>query len=237
MIKNYLRIAFRTLARNPVYGLINVVGLAVGLSCCILITLFVIDEFNYDRFHEGSADIYRLRIERYSSGGESELTATSSAPMGSAALNDIPQIQSAVRLAQASYPIRLDDQSFFEESFFWADSSMFDVFTVSLVRGSPETALVAPYSLVLTEETARKYFGEQDPVGRVLTVDDMDLTVTGVVRSWPEQSHFSFDFLGSFSTLFRREAGLSPSAYRRSVRPVSQPAFIPLCYRFKHGLD
>ncbi|HUF08607.1 MAG TPA: ABC transporter permease [Rhodothermales bacterium] len=104
----------------------------------------------------------------------------------------------------------MDDQSFFEESFFWADSSMFDVFTVSLVRGSPKTALAAPYSLVLTEETARKYFGEQDPMGRVLTVDDMDLTVRGVARSWPEQSHFSFDFLGSFSTL-EAEQG-SPSA-------------------------
>ncbi|HMB90320.1 MAG TPA: ABC transporter permease [Rhodothermales bacterium] len=201
MLKNYLKIALRNLRKRKGYAFINVVGLAIGMTCCLLILLYVVDELRYDRFHEHADDIYRLRVERFSSGGEAELTAAASAPMLPAALQDFPQIAAGARLAQRTYLVERGTERFYEERFFWADSSMFDVFTFPFVAGNPTTALARPYSVVLTASTAKKYFGDQDPIGQVLTIEDWDLTVTGVVQDVPVQSHFSFDFLGSFSTI------------------------------------
>jgi len=201
MLKNHLKIAFRNLRKHRGYTVINVLGLAVGMACCVLIFLYVWDEVHFDRFHEHADRIYRLRVERYSSGGESELTATASAPMAPALLQDIPQVERAVRISSRTYLVEHEDRRFYEDAFFWADSLFFDVFSFRLLRGDPATALTAPYSVVLTEAMAEKYFGRDDPMGQILTIEERDLTVTGVVENITAQSHFTFDFLGSFTTL------------------------------------
>ena len=201
MFKNYLKIALRNLKKHAGYTIINILGLAIGMTCCVLIALYVWDEVTYDRFHENAERIYRLRIERYASGGESELTATASGPMAPAILQDFPQVEQAARISQRTYLVEQGDRRFYEEDFFWADSSFFEVFSFPLLRGNPATALTAPYSVVLTEAMAQKYFGRADPMGQVLTIEERDLTVTGIVEAAPAQSHFRFDFLGSFTTL------------------------------------
>ena len=201
MFRNYLKVAVRTLLKNRAFAGINIFGLAVGIACCVLIFLYVEDELRYDRFHEDADRIYRLRVERFSSNGESELTATSSAPMLRAAESDIPQIERAVRMQQQTYHVEYEDRKFYEDKFFTVDSTFFDVFSFKLLMGDPERALVAPFSVVLTQRAAEKYFGKDDPINRILRIEDRAATVTGVVENPPTQSHFDFDFLGSFTTL------------------------------------
>lgn len=201
MLRNYLKVALRSLRKNTVFSAINIVGLAFGLTCCILILLFVEDELSYDRYHENSEQIYRLRVERFSSGGEAEYTATASAPMMPAALNDISQIEAGTRLGRQTLLVRHESLSFYEERFFYADSTIFDVFSFNLLRGDANTVLSAPFSLVLTQSTAAKYFRGADPIGMRMDVEGSEMTVTGIVEDLPSQSHFIFDMLGSFSTL------------------------------------
>jgi putative ABC transport system permease protein len=201
MLRNYLKVALRTLLKNRSYSLINISGLALGITCCAMIILYVQDELAYDRFHEHADQIYRLRVERFSSGGESELTSTAAGPMMPAAISDIPQILDATRLNRRSYLVRYGDRSFYEDEFYYADSSFFRVFSFELLRGEKDDVLSRPYSVVITERTAQKYFGSSDPMGQTLRVDDRDVTVTGVAKNPPTQSHFNFDILASFSTL------------------------------------
>lgn len=201
MLKNYLVTALRALRKQAGYAIVNVLGLAIGLTCCILIVLYVQDELSFDRFHERAERIYRLRVERYAGGGESELSSMAAAPMAPAALDDAPQIESAVRISRRSYRIENGDRRFYEEGFFWADSTFFDVFSFEVLRGDPDEVLRAPYSVVLTPAMAQKYFDDEDPIGRRLRVDEWELTVTGIVAEAPAQSHFAYDFLASFSTL------------------------------------
>ncbi len=201
MLRNYLKIAVRTLLKNRAFAAINIFGLAVGIACCVLIFLYIEDELSYDRFHDSADRIYRLRVERYSSNGESELTATSSAPMLRAAESDIPQIDAAVRMQQQTYLVEYEDRGFYEDKFFAVDSTFFDVFSFKLLKGDPKRTLVAPFSVVLTERAAEKYFGRSDPIGQTLQIEDRAATVTDVVENPPSQSHFDFDMLGSFTTL------------------------------------
>ncbi len=201
MLKNYLKIAVRNLLRHKGYTLINISGLAVGMACCLLILLFVQDELSYDRYYERAGRIHRLRVERFAGGGETELVARAAAPMAPAIINDYPQVERAVRISQRTYLVERGDQRFYEEKFFWADSTLFDVFSFKLVKGDPKTALAAPHSVVLTEELAKKYFGDKEPMGQLLMIEKREAKVTGIVQRPPAQSHFTFDLLGSFSTL------------------------------------
>ena len=201
MLKNYLKVALRNLRKHKGYTVINVLGLSIGMACCVLIFLYVTDELSFDRFHDKADQIYRLRVERYSSGGESELTSTASAPMVPAILQDHPQVEQAARISRRTYLVEQADRRFYEDGFLWADSSFFEVFSFKLLRGDPKTALTVPFSVVLTESMVEKYFGREDPMGQILTIEERDLTVTGVVEDAPAQSHFDFDFLGSFTTL------------------------------------
>ena len=201
MFRNYVKIAVRTLLKNRTYSFINIFGLALGIACCAMIFLYVQDELAFDRFHERAEDIYRLRVERYSSGGESELTATASAPMMPAALADIPQIEQATRLSRRTYLVTSGDRSFYEDQILFVDSTFFSVFSFDLLRGAAEDVLTAPYATVLTESTAEKYFGNQDPIGQTLEINSYFVTVSGVVADPPTQSHFTFDLLTSLTTL------------------------------------
>ena len=203
MFKNYFKIALRNLLKSKGYTLINVAGLALGLAACLLILLFVQDELSYDRHHAEADQIYRVTLEALL--GEQEINGPiTPAPMAQALVNDYPEVVQATRLFTFSGEtlVRYEANQFIEERFFFGDSTVFDVFTFPLLQGDPETALVEPNTVVLTESTARKYFGQEDPMGKTIRVDDQfDYEVTGVMEDVPETSHFHFDFLGSLGTL------------------------------------
>ncbi len=203
MFKNYFKIALRNLKKSTGYTVINVAGLAVGLACCLLILLFVRDELSYDRYHEKADQIYRVTLDARL--GEQEINGPiAPAPMAQTLVNDYPEVVQATRLFTYTGEtlVRYEDNQFIEEQFYFADSTFFEIFTFPLLRGDPETALLEPNTVVLTESTARKYFGQDNPMGKTIRVDDeFDYAVTGVVADVPENSHFHFDFLGSLGTL------------------------------------
>ena len=199
MLTNYFKIALRNFKKRKGYAVINVAGLAVGMACCLLIALYVQDEHSYDRYHENADRIVRLV----------ETRARVGAPFGPALVAEYPAVEQAVRIHPMFWStplIKVGDRGFYEDGVFFADSSLFAVFSFRLLRGDPKTALAAPFSMVLTETTAAKYFGEGDPIGQVLTYDGVhEYTVTGIVEAPPANSHFRFDFLASFSTLYALE--------------------------------
>jgi len=201
MVSNYLKIALRNLTRFKAYSAINITGLAVGMACCILILLYVFDELSYDRFHENAGRIYRIGVE--GTLGDNSFNAAVSPPvLRNTLINDYPEVINATRVKNFGFPVlRYGDKVFSEELFFWVDSSFFDVFTVEFVKGNPKTALTLPESVVLTERMAKKYFGNEDPMGKLINSDNRrDYKITGVVKEFPENSHFHFDFLASLNS-------------------------------------
>ncbi len=202
MFKNYLKIAMRNIFRNKVFSFINVSGLAIGMACCVLILLFVQDEMTYDRYHKKSDRIYRL-IALNRSGGEERFFAPIGAPVAEIFDKTLPEVQKAVRFNKGSrILVEWKDKKFFEERFFFGDPSVFDVFDFAILKGDPRTALSAPFSVVITETTAEKYFGNTDPVGKNIIVDKKSsFHITAVMQDVPSNSHFHFDFLASLDTL------------------------------------
>jgi putative ABC transport system permease protein len=202
MIKNYLRVALRNIRNYKAFSPINIIGLAVGIACCIAIMLYVRDELSYDRYNNFADRIYRPTLLGRVNGHDI-ISATSPAAMGPTVYHDIPDVVAYTRLHIAGFPvIRYKDKTFSEREFFWADSTIFDVFTLPLVAGNPKAALTQPNAVVITQSTARKYFGSEDPIGKVLNMDKRnDYMVTGVIRDVPANSHFHPDFIGSLTTL------------------------------------
>lgn len=205
MIRNYLLIAFRSAWRNKVYSLINLLGLAIGICSSIIILLFVLDELSYDRHNEHFSDIYRICIRGKIQGTELE-AALSNAPLGATLKSDFPEVEDFTRLYtfDGDPVVRYDDKVFIEEDFYYADSTFFSVFTAPIVFGDPAGMLNRPNTLVLTEETARKYFGKENPVGMMLTVGESEVQyeVSAVVKAFPENAHFQFNMLGSMTSIY-----------------------------------
>ena len=202
MFRNYLQIALRSLRKQPGYAFINVFGLAVGMAAFFAISLFISHEMSYDRHFDRADDIHRWAIEGAFRTGPVN-TAQSSSGWGPGLMATVPDIESVVRVKppQQMWLVARDDVKFFEKGFVFIDSTAFDVFGFELVTGT-EKALQAPFSVVLTETMAAKYFGSQDPMGRVLRLDNQyDFTVTGVMKEASGPSHFKADFLASFTTL------------------------------------
>ena len=202
MLKNYLQVALRNLRNSKSYSVINVVGLAVGIACFIMITLFVRDELSYDRYNKNADQIYRPAFTATFNGREIR-SAMSPAPMGAAISHDLPEVAAYARMHyEGSCVIRYQNKTFVEQKFLWADSSLFDVFTLQFVSGDPKTALTQPNTVVITESTARKYFGDENPLGKIINSDkNADYMVTGVIKEVPPNSHFHPDFIGSLTTL------------------------------------
>jgi putative ABC transport system permease protein len=210
MLRNYLTVAVRNLLRHKGYSAINIAGLAVGMACCILILLYVQDELGYDRYHKNAGRIFRL-VTEVSGGGASTTYALSSAPIAPALRSDYPEVLQVVRFKQNKDGLFVSygDKLFKEGRIFFTEPSAFEIFTLSLVRGNPVTALKNPYSIVITEKMAQKYFGDEDPMGKIVTirgqdylrVKEGDYTITGILENLPHSSHFKFDFLASFATI------------------------------------
>jgi len=201
MIKNYLKIALRTLLKNKAFGFINITGLAIGISTCILITLYVLDELSYDGFHEKAERIYRV-TEMLHLPNEDRPQAVTSPPMAPWLQANFAEIQKTVRLGGSSRLITYKDVKLYDTEILYTDSSFFDIFTFPMVAGNPQKALTQPYSIVLTENAVKKYFGNEEPMGKIMNFSDtIALTVTGIIKNIPSNSHLQFDVLLSRTTI------------------------------------
>jgi len=213
MIRNYILIALRNLWKNRGYSSINIFGLAIGLATSIFIFLYVINELSYDRFHEKSDRIYKAWISGMMPTGEMH-DAVTAGPMAAALIADYPEVEQVVRLRQyGGFLVKNGDRVFneTEQDFLFTDSTFFDVFSFKLLKGDTKTCLKEPRSIVLTEEYAKKYFGEEDPIGQSLKIEqDTNVSVvTGVMQNFPENSHFHAKMLGSINTLPQNNDNLS----------------------------
>ena len=202
MIGNYFNVALRNLLKYKLYSIINIVGLAIGIACSLLIFLFVRDELAFDHYHEKSDRIYRVNMEWHYNNGDLKNYAGSSVNLAPALLEEASEIKYATRLLKTSAYIKKGDHRFYEKDGYYADASVLSIFSFPLLHGKAETALSQPYSMVITKQMAQKYFQNENPLGQTLVLQDtINATVTGVLASIPNQSHFKFDFLLSFQTL------------------------------------
>jgi putative ABC transport system permease protein len=201
LLRNYFLIGLRNIRRQRGYAAINIFGLAVGLACCLLIALFVRDELAYDRFHERADRIHRVVIDGTASDTPTDEFAVTSRPIGPALVETYPDIEAFVRLAPYDPTVRHRGEYVYGEKVFFADPSFFEVFSFPLLEGDPATSLRDPYTLVLTESAARRYFPDGDALGQSLTLNDQhEVEVTGIMRDVRPTSHFTFDMLVSFAT-------------------------------------
>jgi ABC-type antimicrobial peptide transport system permease subunit len=203
MFKNYLKIALRNLFRQKVYSFINISGLAVGMACFILILLWVQDELRYDRFHENIEYIYRvLDYEKYSNGEELYFTSNP-AVLGPILKEEYPEILEFTRFTRGRNIItQYGGKRFNDDGFAFADPSFFRLFTFPLVEGNEESVFSDPYSLVISEEAAGKYFGDENPIGKTIQIDNrLDFKISGVAKDIPSNSHLQFKFLAPFTTI------------------------------------
>jgi putative ABC transport system permease protein len=206
MFKNYFKIGFRNLVKQKIYSVINILGLSIGLASVIMIFMHVEDEFSYDRFHDNGDQIYKVFLER---AYPDHVTKYAVIPhsFSEVLVQDLPEVENAARVfannadVQVSYTNEDDEINVFEErNLILADSTFFDVFSIELIKGEAATALSNPQDMVITEETAYKYFGEEDPLNKTLQTDFGQFNITGVCKALQGNSHFEFDFIGSIET-------------------------------------
>ena len=197
MLKNYLKIALRNIRRHKGYSFINIAGLAIGMACCILILLWVQDELSYDRFHENGKDIYR--IMSYGTRYMIEGIDGTPAPLAPAVKEEVPGIVNYARFSDIPKLVfKYGDKVFYETRGLIADPSIFEIFTFPFAQGDPKTALSEPLDIVITETMAKKYFGNENPVGKTMEIEGRPAAVTGVIQDIPHNSHIQFDFLSSY---------------------------------------
>jgi putative ABC transport system permease protein len=201
MISNYLKTTLRSITKRKVYSLINISGLAIGIAVFILIALYIRYEFSFDRFNENYHRICRVEKEVTLSGGKQKQTKTPF-PLAPILVDNFPEVVDAVRLTFTSGHFSSHQvQMSFEKHGLYADPSFFDIFTFHLIKGNPKDALRQPFSIVLTEELAEKYFPGEEPIGKILKFEDeFDLKVTGVMENPPANSHFKSRYIISFPT-------------------------------------
>lgn len=207
MILSYLKQTWRSLVKNKTYSILNIVGLSAGLICFAFIAVWVTDELSYDKFNKNYSRIVRLTGVAKTESGISA-SAVSSAPMAKALKDDYPEVENTVRFDLREEIVRLKDQQILQDGILITDPSFFEVFSFHLSRGNVSTALSEPYSIVLTTSTAKKYFGDSDPMGQVLTINMNDSAglgaqykVTGIMPDPPKNAHFTFNMLASFKTV------------------------------------
>jgi len=213
MLKNYLIIASRNLWKNKVSTFVNLICLAVGMTCCMLIVVYLKDELSFNRFNSHYENIYRIDWTSKSS-GQVESAAVTPVPLAKVVLAEVPQIKDIARLYQRSGGMELQSNNsensngkkFQEQGVYFSDNNLFSIFTIPFLKGDRTRALMAPNSIVITDEMAKKYYGDKDPIGNLLLYDTKTiLRITGVVQKMPSNSDLQFDFLISFETLFSVE--------------------------------
>ncbi len=239
MFKSFFIVAFRNILRQKAYAVINILGLAIGLACSILIVLFVSHELSYDKFHEKGDRIYRLYLDGKI--GEQELKgAWTAVPIAPAFMEEFPELEAACRMERWSEIIvRYEDKIFHEDNVLFADSTFFNIFSFNLLKGDPDEVLREPNTVVISDEMAKKYFGNDEPIGKVLKfyADTTHYRVSGVMEKMPENSHIYGDFIVSYYsipwkinrtewtsnnlfTYFLMKEGTSAEALQEKIDPV-----------------
>ncbi|MCB0839637.1 MAG: ABC transporter permease [Bacteroidetes bacterium] len=248
MFRNYITIAFRNLLRNKVNTSINLIGLALGISCCLLITLFVQDELQYDQYHEHKDVIYRVsNIMRM--GTNQDHYALTGMAVGPGLTEAYPEIDTFVRFRFSSnrVSVKYQDRLFNERLIYMVDPNVFDLFSYTLIKGNKKTALSKPGVVVLTQSLATKYFGDQDPIGKVIELNNNDFEVTGVMEDLPSNSDLPVNALTSmldlseqarqtfmwdwgrlgFYTFLKTKQPINPDDFKEKLEQFSQERVIP----------
>jgi putative ABC transport system permease protein len=205
MLGNYFKVATRNLRKHKAYSLINIAGLAVGMACFILLSLWIYEETHYDSFHENSGRLFRLVLHKADDASDPGFP---SAPyiLPRILKEEFPEIEETARVRDRAYPsaVRFGDKSFYENRFYMADATFFKLFSYRFLEGGPETALADPRSVVLTRSTAAKYFGADEPLGKTLRWNETeDLVVTGIIDDVPPNSHLQFDLVAALDLVGR----------------------------------
>ncbi len=206
MLKNYLKIAFRNLVKSKAFSFINIAGLAIGLSGFILISLYLRQELSYDEFNKKGDRIYRpVEIQR-PTGVPVQNVAVTMGPLAAALKNDFPEIDEAGRIMPApTFYCSVGEKGFYENEIVYADPQILSIFTIPFIEGDPAQSLSEPNTILLTKSVAEKYFGSEDPVGKMFTINQIrgksDMKITGVIKDYPENSHLHFSTMVSLSTL------------------------------------
>ncbi len=214
LFSNYFKIGLRKIKRQRFYSLINLAGLALGLSCCAVIILYVTNELSYDSFHKDADRIYRIAVHRISAIGEFQFVATP-APLGPELIRNYPQVEQAVRVVppyeNASHVLVVRGvKRNFEDRIWFADEDIFELFQMPFVQGNLQTALIRPNTVVITERMAKKYFGEEAPLGQTLQIEIdydtgivelQDYEVTGIIKNAPANTHLKYDMFLSMETM------------------------------------
>ena len=204
MIKNYFKIPWRNFIKYRTISAINLLGLTIGLTSCLLITIYILNELSYDKYNKNADNIYRVTRSFNNQYGVVSLTFGTIAPaFGYYMPTDFPEIQKMTRLLDNGItPLRYKEKLFNEKEVFFADENLVDVFTINVLKGNPQKALADPNCVMLTEEAAKKYFGDEDPMDKVLLFNNkINLKVTGVYKAFPSNAHLHPKMLLSFSTL------------------------------------
>ena len=251
MLRSHLKLALRSLFRYKIHSSISVLGLAIGFACFIVVFVFIAHEMNYDAFHENAERLYRVRkdtIEKRTGTRYSHASIGHSiAPL---LKSDFPEIEDIVRIRRyrESRSVHYQDKHFLEDQVYFADPIFFDFFSFPLIEGDAQTALEAPYSIVLTEQTALKYFGSDSPVGKTLRIGigyggTSEYLVTGVVQGLPSNTHFKFDFVASIKE-FKLRRNINDSWYHTYIRlaenaspEVLESKFPEFLERHKYNLE
>lgn len=224
MIKNYFKLAFRNLIKRKSYSLLNILGLAIGISCCLIIFQYVAFQRSYDKFENKADQIVRLRLDSYQDGKLAWKSATSYPAFGPTMKKDFPEVENFCRIIDAELVLSNDEKNvkFKEEKGYYADPSFLDMFNVHLLKGNPANALDGPNKIMLSEKLATKYFGNDEPLGKKLIFRDPEFSrsfeVTGVFKEFPSNSHLIINHLASYSTLsaMERESGDSSNSTETS---------------------
>jgi putative ABC transport system permease protein len=211
MFQNYFKVALRNILKYKFFSAINILGMTIGLTACLLITLYVVDELSFDTFHKNADRIYQVGLHG-KLGGQDLHVANTCPPMAAALVADIPEVEAATRIAGffGQPAVKYEDKSFAEEKVYFADSNFFDFFSFHLVEGDPKTALKDPNTVVVTPAIATKYFGSEPALGKILTIgaDNKAYKVTGVIEEAPSNSHFTYNMLVSSESSENLKSGI-----------------------------
>ncbi|MGD8538556.1 MAG: ABC transporter permease [Candidatus Aminicenantes bacterium] len=209
MLQNYLKITFRNIKRYKGTSFITITGLAIGMACCLLILLWIVDEISYDRFHNNAENIYRVnsiqhlpdRVVRH---------ALTPAPLAHALLNEHAEILKSVRITSAgTQTVQAGDKSFNENRIAFADTALFEIFSFPFIKGTSKNALDDPHTVIISEDIARKYYGTDDLLGQTITLNNKEnMKITGVMKNMPQNSHFRYDFIFSLKLLAHKKYDL-----------------------------
>ena len=223
-----LTYAFRVLLKNKFYAFLNIFGLALGLAVSIIILLYVQSDLTFDKSHKKWDQVYRLESKFYIPPKNDEFAVTSTA-LAETMQMEFPEIQSFTRVQGAGQILfRIDDNNFYVDDMYFADSAMFKIFTHEFIQGDPETALVEPRSLVLTESTAKRLFGNKNPMNELVKTDNNTFTVTGVIKDLPDNVHLNFNGLISYTTITSTQPPMNAQARMGALWNVQTYSYVLL---------